>query len=41
LQRWRVDPPEVMPISSAYLNELLAEIDVHRDALNQLRPPFQ
>lgn len=41
LHRWRVDPTEVVPISSAYLTELLAEVDVHLDALNQLRPPFQ
>lgn len=37
LHRWRINPTEIMPISSDYLSELLNEIDAHRQALNRLR----
>jgi hypothetical protein len=38
LQRWRIAPTEIMPISAQHLDELLEHIEVHRQALNRLRP---
>jgi hypothetical protein len=41
LHRWRINPTEIMPISSDYLSELLNEIDTHHQALNRLRPSLR
>ncbi len=41
LHRWRLDPPEVLPISSTHLEEMLEEIESHRRAVSGLRPPSE
>jgi hypothetical protein len=41
LYRWRLEPPETLPITTEHLELLLGEIEEHRQALMRLRPPFQ
>lgn len=41
LHRWRLDPTEVMSISTAHLDGILDDIEDHRRDLNRLRPPIR
>lgn len=41
LHRWRLNPPEVLSISSTYLGEMLEEIEGHQSAVSDLRPPWE